>query len=230
MVDKEHSALTGASLHEPKGISSAVANRVYLSNGSGSGSWTTIPADSLNADGIKVFQNKKYHIRDEVSSGTASQGTLSSGSWNTRRLQTEKTDDLTVTLSGNQFTLVAGTYYLDAWVRFGATVDTTYPGFGGSTSGKAHLRLRNITDGTTSLVGVAWYQGWNLTTEGTQPTSENLLKIRGQFTIAGTKAFELQQFVSTTSDGSRLYTFTGGTAVSSGENEVYADLIVWKLT
>ena len=37
-----HSALTGASLHEPKGVELASAGQIYLSNGSGSGTWTTL--------------------------------------------------------------------------------------------------------------------------------------------------------------------------------------------
>lgn len=35
----KHSTLTGSDLHEPKGISLASANEVYVANGSGSGSW-----------------------------------------------------------------------------------------------------------------------------------------------------------------------------------------------
>lgn len=37
----QHSALTGAELHEPKGAASATANTVYVANGSGSGAWTS---------------------------------------------------------------------------------------------------------------------------------------------------------------------------------------------
>jgi hypothetical protein len=38
-----HSTLTGADLHEPKGVASAGANEVYLSDGLGSGSWVVPP-------------------------------------------------------------------------------------------------------------------------------------------------------------------------------------------
>lgn len=38
----QHSALTGAELHEPKGVAAASANTVYVANGSGSGAWTTL--------------------------------------------------------------------------------------------------------------------------------------------------------------------------------------------
>ena len=36
----EHSTLTGANLHEPKGVASATASQVYVSDGAGSGTWT----------------------------------------------------------------------------------------------------------------------------------------------------------------------------------------------
>lgn len=35
-----HANLTGADLHEPKGVAGAAAGRVYVSNGTGSGAWT----------------------------------------------------------------------------------------------------------------------------------------------------------------------------------------------
>ena len=35
----EHSSLTGADLHEPKGVASAASGKVYVANGSGSGNW-----------------------------------------------------------------------------------------------------------------------------------------------------------------------------------------------
>jgi hypothetical protein len=40
----QHSLITDPNIHEPKGISSATANRVYVSNGLGSGSWQFQPA------------------------------------------------------------------------------------------------------------------------------------------------------------------------------------------
>jgi hypothetical protein len=45
-----HSSLTGANLHEPKGVASATSGQVYVANGAGSGVWTT-PAEV-------VFPNK----------------------------------------------------------------------------------------------------------------------------------------------------------------------------
>ena len=35
-----HSGLTGANLHEPKGVAAATAGKVYIANGAASGAWT----------------------------------------------------------------------------------------------------------------------------------------------------------------------------------------------
>lgn len=35
-----HASLTGADLHEPKGVAAASAGAVYVATGSGSGAWT----------------------------------------------------------------------------------------------------------------------------------------------------------------------------------------------
>lgn len=45
MADKEHRNLTGADLHEPKGVATAAANTVYRATGAGTGVWTDIAAE-----------------------------------------------------------------------------------------------------------------------------------------------------------------------------------------
>lgn len=40
MANVQHSALTGAELHEPKGAATASAGEVYVANGAASGVWT----------------------------------------------------------------------------------------------------------------------------------------------------------------------------------------------
>ena len=42
MANVAHSTLTGADLHEPKGVASATSGQVYVADGAGSGTWTTI--------------------------------------------------------------------------------------------------------------------------------------------------------------------------------------------
>lgn len=48
-----HKDLTGADLHEPKGVASAGVDTVYVANGSGSGTWQKIASDQINATSIK---------------------------------------------------------------------------------------------------------------------------------------------------------------------------------
>lgn len=48
----DHASATDPEIHEPKGIASAGANRVYVADGNGSGSWEPLP--SANPDLIKA--------------------------------------------------------------------------------------------------------------------------------------------------------------------------------
>lgn len=43
-----HSTITDPDLHEPKGASTASAGQVYLANGSGSGTWTTLKLSDID--------------------------------------------------------------------------------------------------------------------------------------------------------------------------------------
>lgn len=47
MANVAHASLTGASLHEPKGVASAAANTVYVADGAGSGAWEDISTSSV---------------------------------------------------------------------------------------------------------------------------------------------------------------------------------------
>lgn len=42
-----HRDLTGAELHEPKGVESALSGTVYVANGSGSGVWSNLGSDRV---------------------------------------------------------------------------------------------------------------------------------------------------------------------------------------
>lgn len=57
MATIQHSALTGADLHEPKGAAGASANTVYVATGAGSGTWKkVVPGDSVDATGVDQGQ------------------------------------------------------------------------------------------------------------------------------------------------------------------------------
>lgn len=73
MADVEHNALTGAQLHEPKGIAAATSGQVLVANGAGSGAWKLLGGQltetviiTAEADlpapsgGVIQLDNKKY--------------------------------------------------------------------------------------------------------------------------------------------------------------------------
>lgn len=210
MVDTQHSALTGASLHEPKGVAAADANRVYVSDGAGSGDWSTLSLDVL-ASTAKAFQSQLLHVRDEKASGVGGGSTVAS-TWTTRSLNTSKTNEITgASLASNQITLPTGTYFLFA---FGQSSGTP----GATTQHKS--RLRNITDGATTLVGTSHY-----TTAGSGSVAVNSpVFLFGRFTIAAQKVFEFQQWCNRT-----IATVGFGHESDSGEAEVYVEVLIWKV-
>ena len=201
MANVEHSALTGADLHEPKGAAAAAANRVYVSNGSGSGSWTTVGNSVLAAE-AKAFQAGLLHVRDEKTAGTDG-GTFSGGSWQTRTLNTVVTNEISgASLSSNQITLPAGTYWVDAKAQSNFV-------------GISKLRLRNVSDGTTAVVGL---------TGGDFDNARAICHLRQRFTIASSKTFELQHRCQSGE------TNTGfGDGLNLGEIEIFADVCIWKI-
>ena len=62
-----HSSLTGAELHEPKGVAGASANQVYSATGSGSGTWQKIAPQNL--EGITANGNAGDFVVSDGSGG-----------------------------------------------------------------------------------------------------------------------------------------------------------------
>jgi hypothetical protein len=199
-----HANLTGANLHEPKGIAGQTAGKVYVSDGANSGAWTatsTFPGS---------FGTQLLHLRDAQSTNTAGQ-TYSTGTWNTVRLNLELTDELGSSLVANQFTLPEGVYFVQGWSRTYST----------NTLGMATLRLRSISSSSDLLVGVPTYVGSG--TGGVSLAEENVNTITGRFSLGATHTVELQKYIKTALS-------TGGNALNlSGYAEIYTDLLIWKV-
>jgi hypothetical protein len=220
MANVAHSSLTGSDLHEPKGVAAAAANKVYVTNGSGSGVFTSVATFS------GAFGNALYHVRDERSSGTAPDN-LTSSAWNTRAIQTEKTDELTVALASNQIPLAAGTYWCEG-------IASVYFNVHGGTNNfiglQAQSRLRNVTDGSTLLLGIGSMHQTQHQGSSAQGNLEATLitTVTGRFTLAGTKTIEFQTIPIPINGTPSI--IQGGRAQGTGENEVYLDLMIWKLS
>ncbi len=116
--------------------------------------------------------------------GGTNGGDLTNGAWRTRTLNTEDFDaDGITSLSSNQFTLQAGTYYIEAFTTQYRTDLTS-------------SRIYNATDSSvvSEGLGVHSSSGQNLQAAG---------YVSGTVTISGAKAFEIQSRCQTskTSNG-----------------------------
>lgn len=148
--------------------------------------------------------NPLLHVREEQTSGTNG-GTFTSGAWRTRTLNTSKTNEISgASLGSNQITLPAGTYWIEA----------SAPGF---VVVFHKAKLYNITDSADVIIGTNCQTG-----AGDSVLTRSL--VRGRFTIAAQKVFELQHRCSST-----LATTGFGQANSFSVVEVYSEVMIWKL-
>ena len=152
------------------------------------------------------FESALLHVRDEKAS-TNYGGTLATGSFVTRTLNTVMTNEITgASLSSNQIILPSGTYFINARI----------PAFRVE---RFRAKLRNITDSSDTLLG---------TSEHFLPAAEQTgdSKLCGRFTIAAQKTFEVQCRIQTSNSA-----LDGGveTGTVMGLTEVYTDVQIWKV-
>jgi hypothetical protein len=159
-----------------------------------------ITADQLSP---AQFGGDYVKLSEVQTSGT--DGGASVAGTQTRVLNTEDVDTGDIcALSSNQFTLPAGTYQIRARA----------PCYVGD---EHQLSLRNVTDSTTPLVGQSAYANSANAVYGHA-------ELEGQFTISGTKTFDLRHYITTAKTTNGL-----GRAVSSGLSEVFAVVELWRV-
>lgn len=152
--------------------------------------------------GITAGLNASYARLADVKGTTTQGGTFTSGAWRTRDITTEETDpDGIVSISSNQFTLQAGTYHIFASCC-AVGVDNH------------NCRIYNITDSATLLTGFA--------NKNQEENVSDYAHVRGQFTISGTKVFELQHRCQTTVSDH------GFGAYANWNNNVYSTIEILK--
>jgi len=166
---------------------------------------TFLRGDNSWASAGGKFESALLHIRDEKAAATAGGG-FTSGAWQTRTLNTIKTNEISgASLASNQITLPSGTYHVIA-------------------KALAHkvnfnkLKLRNITDSSDimfGLVGMEW--------DATDSEGKNFLD--GRFTISAQKVIELQHRCSAT----RATDGFGRSESLDSSIEVFADIQIWKV-
>lgn len=80
MTTTIHKNLTGADLHEPKGVAAAALGQVYVSDGVGSGVWTTV-SNLVTAGGFSTGDTKlTYKTTADAGWVMAADGSLGDGS------------------------------------------------------------------------------------------------------------------------------------------------------
>jgi len=151
-----------------------------------------------------VFGTALLHVRDEKAANNNG-GTFTAGSFQTRTLNTVMTNEITgASLSSNQITLPAGTYYIHATAP--AVVVENHK-----------AKLRNTTDSSDTLIGTSEYAN------ATYATS-NVSIITGRFTIASQKTFEIQHRCLSSQNNNGF-----GVNTNIGVVEVYTDVQIWKV-
>lgn len=203
--------MSGSNLHENKGVSGASDNTVATAV-SGATVWAKLTSSNL-ASSANPFGGGLFHVRNEQSSGVGG-AVLTGGTWNTRVLNTTKTNEITsATLTANQISLPAGSYH----IKVNAV---SYQSNGTSSARFSQLRLYNITDSAALATGLTTADAAGVTSSGSTPNTAVAI-LEQRFTIAGTKTIELQQYVtgSAYSEGTPLGVTT----------EVYCDVLIWKV-
>lgn len=172
---------------------------------SGTNGVDKIQAASVLKSNFLVY-GQYFHAQDQKPQNTVG-GTFSTGDWRTRDFNTVLTNEITgASLSTNQITLPAGTYYINAHCM----------GYG---VGLHKLKLYNVSDSVDVIVGPQMHSNSTSIT-GTQAP------LFGRFTIGSSKSFELRHYcnVSNASNG------FGAAQNISGYNEVYSDVQIWRIT
>lgn len=178
-----------------------------------SDSATAVPSQQS----VKAYVDNKAGnflvVREQHTSGTTG-GALTESNWTTYAINTTQYNNISgASVASNQITLPAGTYKVSGYGGASTTFNTT------TKSNNFKPRLRNITDGSTALVGGG---GRPSGYSGTL-SDEMQMPIGGVITLASPKTFELQCYANS---GGNANT---GRPIASGEVEVYAELVIEKV-
>ena len=203
-IKLKHSGGNAVSLHPPTSAptSSDVQFKLPTADGSANQVLKTDGSGNLSFGADSGGLNASYARLADVKGNTTQGGSFTSGAWRTRDITTEETDpDGIVSISSNQFTLQAGTYHIYASCC-AVGVDNH------------NCRIYNITDSSTLLTGLA--------NKNQEENVSDYAHVRGQFTISGTKVFELQHRCQTT------VTTHGFGAYASWNGNVYSVIEIHK--
>ena len=109
MATVQHSVLTDPNLHEPKGVSTAASGKVYVANGSGSGTWV-YPSGHAYGD----MYITAGAVTQTLSAASAKAKLNPTGTWTANGFQA-----VTIDATDGEITVSSGgVYQLDFWLVF----------------------------------------------------------------------------------------------------------------
>ena len=177
--------------------------------GSQTSAYFTVEASKSPAlTGVPLLQPRIATIKDVKAQNTAAGTSVTGGVFTTRVLNTlEDPTGLGVSISSNQITLQPGSYYIEAKAP-------------GNYANTHRIRLRNITDSVTTILGMN-----NVCQNNTGSLDGSIAELEGHFTLSSVKTFEIQHYFQTTYAGPGL----GAALNVSGESEVYTTVKLQKI-
>ena len=198
----------------------------FLVAGVANAVWDTSKTMYHSANDVKItIEGVDYSLQEAVNLGKYGLGdyanvlqiesdgiagaTLPLG-WQTIPLNTERTDELGLSISGTGAVTIArtGTYYIDASAAL--NLDKAY-------SASCRLRIRQTAPvSTTKLIGLGQFQHGS-TSDG---RSTNIVMTSGRVSLDSGDVIELQRYCPESSNGK---------AAGAGEDEVYAILDMWQV-
>lgn len=119
----EHRNLPESGLHEPKGVSTAASDRVYISDGAGSGSWSQVDADAIQGT-ISNSSAADLRVVTDGSGGFATEATPAS-SFGTMNLTNNATSKAVTAAADSSLNDNADFTELDLALSFESVVNMT---------------------------------------------------------------------------------------------------------
>jgi len=135
----EHKDITEANLHEPKGVSTASADQVYVANGAGTGNW-----DSIN-NAITVDYARSVIVGNTTSQSltAATDSTLHTASDYADITPALLATDISrgITFNANKAFIIAtaGIYMIEGWASISSTLTNNTVGLSFSVAGVANV-------------------------------------------------------------------------------------------
>ena len=180
------------------------ADQYMKVDGSGNLGWVTPPSTPSVAFSSYAYLYERQSTNTD--GGSATGGDYSN--YDVRVLNQEEDPDGIVSLASNQFTLEAGTYFIQ-WCCPGYNIDVF------------NTKIFNTTDGEDVKYS---------NTMRSDDNADNLLTVwgAGTVTISGTKTFEIRQHNQTANSGSGLGIRSGYAENTGANSSIYSQVWIFK--